>query len=75
MLEIENLWSLNAATYKVEYAVHFVLLDDMLLVAKRRKRRTGEGGKLVAERCWGLSEISVVDVKDSTGAQYRFLAS
>ena len=66
--EVENMWSLNAATYKVEYAVHFVLLDDALLVAKRRKRRTGEGGKLVAERCWPLGEINVVDVKDSLGA-------
>lgn len=65
--EVENMWSLNAATYKVEYAVHFVLLDDALLVAKRRKRRTGEGGKLVAERCWQLGEINVVDVKDSLG--------
>lgn len=65
--EIENMWSLNAATYKVEYAVHFVLLDDSLLIAKRRKKRTGEGGKLVAERCWSLNDINVVDVKDSSG--------
>lgn len=65
--EIENLWSLNAATYKVEYAVHFVLLDDSLLIAKRRKKRTGEGGKLVAEKCWSLNDINVIDVKDSSG--------
>jgi hypothetical protein len=69
--EVENLWSLHAATYKAEYAVHFVLLDDALLVAKRRKRKTGEGGKLVAERCWQLGEINVVDVKDSSGAYPR----
>ena len=68
VIELGNLWCLNAATYKIEYAVHFVLLDDALLVAKRRKKRTGEGGKLVAERCWLLSEINVVDVKDSSGA-------
>src|SRR5258708_3837636 len=67
VMEVENSWALNPATYKVEYAVHFVLLDDCLLVAKRRKKRTGEGGKLVAERCWPLNDISLVDVKDSTG--------
>ncbi|KAF8314536.1 hypothetical protein DL93DRAFT_2058184 [Clavulina sp. PMI_390] len=70
--EIENMWSLNAATYKVEYAVHFVLLDDSLLVAKRRKKRTGEGGKLVAERCWNLGDINVVDVKDSPDVTRAF---
>lgn len=67
ILEIESSWSLNAATYKVEYAVHFVLLDDLLLVAKRRKRRTGEGGKLVAEKCWPINEISLLDMKDTQG--------
>lgn len=65
--EIDNFWALNAATYKVEYAVHFVLLDDSLLVAKRRKRRTGEAGKLVAERCWPLNDISILDMKDTQG--------
>jgi hypothetical protein len=49
----------------------------MLLVAKRRKRRTGEGGKLVAERCWPLNEITLMDVKDSNGKPiptFRLLA-
>jgi hypothetical protein len=66
--DFDNMWTLNPATYKVEYAVHFVLLDDSLLVAKRRKRSNGsEGGRLVAERYWPLNEIVVLDVKDTSG--------
>jgi len=65
--ETGDLWALNSATYKVEHAVHMVLLDDSLLVAKKRKKRSGEGGKLVAEKCWSLGEIVLVDVKDTVG--------
>jgi hypothetical protein len=65
--QIPDIYSLNPATYKVEYAVHLVLLDDALLVAKRRRRRNGERGRLVAERCWMLSEVVIVDVKDTSG--------
>ncbi|KAG8804158.1 exocyst complex component exo84, partial [Serendipita sp. 399] len=60
-----EMYHLNQATYKVEYAAVLVLLDDSILVAKRRRRRNGERGRLVAERCWNLSEIVIVDVKDS----------
>ncbi|KAG9046017.1 exocyst complex component exo84 [Tulasnella sp. UAMH 9824] len=63
--EFSDLWSLNSATYKIEYAVHMVLLNDSLLVAKKRKKRSGNGGKLVAERCWPLNEITMGDVKDT----------
>ena len=65
--QIPDIYSLNPATYKVEHAVHLVLLDDALLVAKRRRRRNGERGRLVAERCWTLGEVVIVDVKDTSG--------
>lgn len=67
--EFGDLWSLNSATYKIEYAVHMVLLSDSLLVAKKRKKRSGNGGKLVAERCWSLSDITMADVKDAVGTR------
>lgn len=68
---------LNPATYKVKGGVHLFLLDDLVLVAAV-KRRTGaeemkakkggeSDGKLVAEKCWMLAEVTVVDVKDSGG--------
>ena len=65
--EMGEVCALNPATYRVEHAVHFVLLDDALLMAKRRRKRTGSGGRLVAERCWMLNEIVMQDVKDSAG--------
>jgi exocyst complex component 8 len=73
--EMENgVLALNAATYKVTHAVRFVLLDDAVLVARRKKGRDGggsdgkggdRGGRWVAERCWLLNEMLVLDTKDS----------
>ena len=73
--EMEGLFSLNAATYKVVGKVKFVILDDAVLVARRRRRNAGNNGgrggsipegKLVAERCWPLNEMLVLDTKDSS---------
>lgn len=76
--EVEGVLSLNAATYKVVGRVKFVVLDDLVLVARRRRRTAGQGaekrggsvgeGKLVAERCWPLNEMLVLDTKDSPSA-------
>ncbi|KDR85544.1 hypothetical protein GALMADRAFT_234471 [Galerina marginata CBS 339.88] len=73
--EMENVFGLNAATYKVTGKVKFVVLDDAVLVARRRRRNAGQGGdgsgstvhegKLVAEKCWPLNEMLVLDTKDS----------
>ena len=73
VLEMDGILSLNAATYKVDHSVRFVVLDDLVLVARRRRRRnagggggrSGEEGKLVAERCWALNEMTVLDTKDT----------
>lgn len=69
MLEMDNISSLNPATYKVDHSVRFIILDDAVLVAKRRKRRNNiESDKLVAERCWPLNEMLVLDTKDTACA-------
>jgi hypothetical protein len=87
VVEMDSVFALNAATYKIDHSVRFVVMDDAVLVAKRRRRNTigggarpsgrlsggtlsgggfGDGsGKLVAERCWPLSEMLVLDTKDS----------
>lgn len=75
--EMDGVYELNAATYKVVSIVRFVILDDAVLVAKRRGggatatgSSSGEsGGKLVAERCWPLNEMLVLDTKD-TASKY-----
>ena len=65
MTEMEGISLLNSATYKVEHSVKFVLLDDAVLVARKRARRTADRPALVAERCWPLNDILVLDTKDS----------
>lgn len=64
--EIDGILALNAATYKPISTVRFVLLDDAVLVArKRRRRNASESDKLVADRCWPLNEMLVLDTKDT----------
>ncbi|KAF7974912.1 hypothetical protein HWV62_11077 [Athelia sp. TMB] len=75
IIEMDGIVALNAATYKTSHSVRFVVLDDAVLVAKRRRNRDAggggrnatdkTGGRLVAERCWPLSEMLVLDTKDS----------
>lgn len=78
--EMENVFSLNTATYKVTGKVKFVVLDDAVLVARRRRRNAGgpggdgsgstvNEGKLVAEKCWPLNEMLVLDTKDSPSTE------
>lgn len=60
---------LNSATYKPKQQVHLFLLNDAMLVSVKKRRGAAVGGKvrLVAERCFNLSEIVVVDLKDGGG--------
>ena len=62
--ETSQFVEVNAASYKPKQAVALFLLDDLLLIAVQRKRHYGMRVHLVAERCFGLSEIVVVDLKD-----------
>ncbi|CAK7211381.1 exocyst complex component exo84, partial [Sporothrix eucalyptigena] len=63
---------LDNATYKSRRAMQIFLLNDHLLVASRKKRKAdGPGGgggpmlKLVADRCWPLLDIEVIDMAGS----------
>ena len=73
---------LNAATWKARRAIHIFLLNDHLLVASRKRKRVDPSttaaaaadaepqsviSKLVAERCWPLQDIEVVDLSSKLG--------
>jgi exocyst complex component 8 len=65
--EIDNgVVALHPATYRPSHSVRFVVLDDSVLVARKRQRRAegGKGAGWVAERCWPLAEMVVLDTKD-----------
>ncbi|TCD68299.1 exocyst complex component exo84 [Steccherinum ochraceum] len=65
--EVDTIYALNPATYRVDHSCRFVLLDDAILVARRRRRRNNtESEKLIAERCWPLNEMLVLDTKDTS---------
>ena len=62
---------LDSATWKTRRPAHLVLLNDHLLVAIRKRKRPdpklpSEGQKLptklVADRCWPLQEIDLIDL-------------
>lgn len=76
VVESRNWIELNAATWKPRRIVHLVLLNDHLLVATVKKKRTADNSqnnsrnapaqiKNVAERCWPLSDIDMVDIDSS----------
>ncbi|MCO5589739.1 hypothetical protein L7F22_043707 [Adiantum nelumboides] len=62
--EASSFTELNAATYKPKQSVALFLLDDLLLIAVRKKRQMSARVRLVAERCFSLAEIVVIDLKD-----------
>lgn len=68
--ETSQFVEVNAATYKPKQAVALFLLDDLLLIAVQRKRPYGSRVHLVAERCFNLSEIVVVDLKDTKDVRH-----
>lgn len=82
VFETHEFVELNAATYKAKQSVSMFLLNDLLLIAGRRRMKSVHGddkeperGRMVAERCWVLADLVVVDVKDSGGeSDYRHSA-
>lgn len=66
---------LDNATYKSRRAMQIFLLNDHLLIASRKKRKADAAGadarapvvKLVADRCWSLLDVEVVDMPGAGG--------
>lgn len=77
-------WSeLDAATWKPKRQAHIVLLNDHLMIATMKKRRldpakivNGEtepkaATMLVAEKCWPLQDIDMLDLASMANARDR----
>lgn len=71
MVQNAGLWiELDNATWKSRRAMQIILLNDHLLIASRKKKKVEGGGtdqrqapvKLVADRCWPLLDIEMVDL-------------
>jgi exocyst complex component 8 len=75
VMETPHWVELDSATWKPRRPVHIVLLNDNLLVASKKRKRmdpnnpqTGPAPtKLVAEECWSLQEIDLIDLGANIG--------
>ncbi|BEJ15783.1 hypothetical protein CspHIS471_0503880 [Cutaneotrichosporon sp. HIS471] len=72
--ETHGFVELNPATYKAKQNVSLFLLNDLLLVAGRRRVKASgvangsnepDQGRMVADRCWVLADLQITDVKDT----------
>ncbi|KAH8697857.1 putative exocyst complex component Exo84 [Talaromyces proteolyticus] len=78
VLESGHWVELDSATWKPRRPVHIVLLNDHLLVAAKKRKRidpnspTHQRGpaptKLVAEVCWQLQDIDMIDLGANLGS-------
>ncbi|GAA5808941.1 hypothetical protein MFLAVUS_002341 [Mucor flavus] len=57
--ECVNFFDIHPRTLQPKHAVHLFLLNDCLLVARRRSN------KLIADYCWNIQDITIVDVRDT----------
>ncbi|KAF9314250.1 exocyst complex component exo84, partial [Linnemannia elongata] len=56
----------NTSTNKIKHPVHIVLMNDTILIATRKKKTAAQSKyKLLGDRCWSLTEITVEDMKDT----------
>ncbi|KAJ5239011.1 hypothetical protein N7468_003630 [Penicillium chermesinum] len=76
VLETGNWAELDSATWKPRRPVHIVLLNDYLLVAAKKRKRVDQNHpnhrgpvptKLVAEECWPLQDIDMIDLAANLG--------
>ncbi len=73
--ETPNWIELDSATWKPKRPVHIVLLNDHVLVASKKRKRVDPNApqqgpaptKLVAEECWPLQDIEIIDMAANIG--------
>lgn len=76
VMETGNWVELDSATWKPRRPVHIVLLNDHLLVAAKKRKRVDQNNpnhrgpvptKLVAEECWALQDVDMIDLGANLG--------
>lgn len=76
VLETGHWVELDSATWKPRRPIHIVLLNDYLLVAAKKRKRVDHSSpnhrgpvptKLVAEECWPLQDIDMIDLAAHVG--------
>ncbi|KAL3469623.1 Cullin repeat-like-containing domain protein [Aspergillus californicus] len=76
VLETGNWVELDSATWKPRRPIHLVLLNDHLLVAAKKRKRVDQNNpnhrgpvptKLIAEECWPLQEVDIIDLGANLG--------
>ncbi|KAJ3268238.1 exocyst complex component exo84 [Borealophlyctis nickersoniae] len=65
-------WEVNPATNKQKQPVSFYLLSEALVVATRKKSIITGKSRMVVDKCWGLMDLAVIDVKDSVDVSNAF---
>ena len=60
-------WEVNAQRFKSNEMVHIYVLSDALLVTSWKKNVITGKAKMTVDRVWDITEIGIVDVKDSPG--------
>ncbi|KAI8977021.1 Cullin repeat-like-containing domain protein [Mycotypha africana] len=59
--EFTHFHEINPKTLQPQHMAQLYLLNDCLLLARRKANRN-----LIAERCWNLHDLTIVDMKDSS---------
>ncbi|KAK2752888.1 exocyst complex component exo84 [Arachnomyces sp. PD_36] len=75
ILETGHWAELDSATWKPKRPIHIVLLNDHLLVAGKKRKKVDPNvqhkgpipTKLVAEECWPLQDIDLIDLGANLG--------
>ncbi|GFN18718.1 exocyst subunit EXO84 [Aspergillus tubingensis] len=69
VMETGHWVELDSATWKPRRPVHIVLLNDHLLIAAKKRKRVDQSShrgpvptKLVAEECWPLQDVDMIDL-------------
>ncbi|KAI9254022.1 Cullin repeat-like-containing domain protein [Sporodiniella umbellata] len=60
--ECVDFFEMNPRTMQPRQAVHLFLMNDCVLVARRKSNH-----QLVAEYCWTIDNVTLMDLKDSEG--------